>query len=87
MFLAKVYVNIRFQLYLVNESRGSMYVIYSVSVCLQSISEEEQQRVLGEQKMIGFKKGSGGSKKKSRAKVSPTMRQYHSPHQLHIFHN
>ena len=43
--------------------------------------------MLGEQKMIGFKKGSGGSKKKSRAKVSPTMRQYHSPHQLHIFHN
>uniref|UniRef100_A0A4W5R6R3 Upstream binding transcription factor n=1 Tax=Hucho hucho TaxID=62062 RepID=A0A4W5R6R3_9TELE len=35
---------------------------------LCSISEEEQQRVLGEQKMIGFKKGSGGSKKKSRAK-------------------
>uniref|UniRef100_A0A4W5RBD6 Upstream binding transcription factor n=1 Tax=Hucho hucho TaxID=62062 RepID=A0A4W5RBD6_9TELE len=35
------------------------------------ISEEEQQRVLGEQKMIGFKKGSGGSKKKSRAKPSP----------------
>uniref|UniRef100_A0A673VZH5 Upstream binding transcription factor n=1 Tax=Salmo trutta TaxID=8032 RepID=A0A673VZH5_SALTR len=33
---------------------------------LCSISEEEQQRVLGEQKMIGFKKGSGGSKKKSR---------------------
>uniref|UniRef100_A0A8C7J362 Upstream binding transcription factor n=1 Tax=Oncorhynchus kisutch TaxID=8019 RepID=A0A8C7J362_ONCKI len=27
---------------------------------LCSISEEEQQRVLGEQKMIGFKKGSGG---------------------------
>uniref|UniRef100_A0A673Y020 Upstream binding transcription factor n=1 Tax=Salmo trutta TaxID=8032 RepID=A0A673Y020_SALTR len=42
-----------------------------LSVCLQSISEEEQQRVLGEQKMIGFKKGSGGSKKKSRAKPSP----------------
>uniref|UniRef100_A0A8C7P0Y8 Upstream binding transcription factor n=1 Tax=Oncorhynchus mykiss TaxID=8022 RepID=A0A8C7P0Y8_ONCMY len=40
---------------------------------LCSISEEEQQRVLGEQKMIGFKKGSGGSKKKSRAKVSPTI--------------
>uniref|UniRef100_A0A4W5Q5A5 Upstream binding transcription factor n=1 Tax=Hucho hucho TaxID=62062 RepID=A0A4W5Q5A5_9TELE len=38
---------------------------------LCSISEEEQQRVLGEQKMIGFKKGSGGSKKKSRAKPSP----------------
>uniref|UniRef100_A0A8C7P5X0 Upstream binding transcription factor n=1 Tax=Oncorhynchus mykiss TaxID=8022 RepID=A0A8C7P5X0_ONCMY len=56
------------------------YVCYLLSVCLQSISEEEQQRVLGEQKMIGFKKGSGGSKKKSRAKVSPTMRQYHSPH-------
>ncbi|XP_071255087.1 nucleolar transcription factor 1-like isoform X3 [Salvelinus alpinus] len=34
---------------------------------LCSISEEEQQRVLGEQKMIGFKKGSGGSKR-SRAK-------------------
>uniref|UniRef100_A0A8C7J100 Upstream binding transcription factor n=1 Tax=Oncorhynchus kisutch TaxID=8019 RepID=A0A8C7J100_ONCKI len=34
---------------------------------LCSISEEEQQRVLGEQKMIGFKKGSGGSKKKSRS--------------------
>uniref|UniRef100_A0A8C7P676 Upstream binding transcription factor n=1 Tax=Oncorhynchus mykiss TaxID=8022 RepID=A0A8C7P676_ONCMY len=44
------------------------YVCYLLSVCLQSISEEEQQRVLGEQKMIGFKKGSGGSKKKSRAK-------------------
>uniref|UniRef100_A0A8C7IZD6 Upstream binding transcription factor n=1 Tax=Oncorhynchus kisutch TaxID=8019 RepID=A0A8C7IZD6_ONCKI len=38
---------------------------------LCSISEEEQQRVLGEQKMIGFKKGSGGSKKKSRAKPGP----------------
>uniref|UniRef100_A0A8C8II06 HMG box domain-containing protein n=1 Tax=Oncorhynchus tshawytscha TaxID=74940 RepID=A0A8C8II06_ONCTS len=47
------------------------YVCYLLSVCLQSISEEEQQRVLGEQKMIGFKKGSGGSKKKSRAKPSP----------------
>uniref|UniRef100_A0A6Q2XSG1 HMG box domain-containing protein n=1 Tax=Esox lucius TaxID=8010 RepID=A0A6Q2XSG1_ESOLU len=35
---------------------------------LCSISEEEQQRVLGEQKMIGFKKGSPASKKKSRAK-------------------
>uniref|UniRef100_A0A6Q2Y513 HMG box domain-containing protein n=1 Tax=Esox lucius TaxID=8010 RepID=A0A6Q2Y513_ESOLU len=37
---------------------------------LCSISEEEQQRVLGEQKMIGFKKGSPASKKKSRAKPS-----------------
>uniref|UniRef100_A0AAZ3P4A3 HMG box domain-containing protein n=1 Tax=Oncorhynchus tshawytscha TaxID=74940 RepID=A0AAZ3P4A3_ONCTS len=36
---------------------------------LCSISEEEQQRVLGEQKMIGFKKGSGGSKR--RAERSP----------------
>uniref|UniRef100_A0A8C7NZH3 Upstream binding transcription factor n=1 Tax=Oncorhynchus mykiss TaxID=8022 RepID=A0A8C7NZH3_ONCMY len=50
------------------EQAVCMYVCYLLSVCLQSISEEEQQRVLGEQKMIGFKKGSGGSKKKSRAK-------------------
>uniref|UniRef100_A0A8C7P1U1 Upstream binding transcription factor n=1 Tax=Oncorhynchus mykiss TaxID=8022 RepID=A0A8C7P1U1_ONCMY len=53
------------------EQAVCMYVCYLLSVCLQSISEEEQQRVLGEQKMIGFKKGSGGSKKKSRAKPSP----------------
>lgn len=43
---------------------------------LCTLSEEEQQRVLGEQKMLGFKKGCGGSgpaskKKNSKAKASP----------------
>lgn len=46
-------------------------LIFSV---LQSISEEEQQRILSEQKMVGFKKSTGvtapGSKKSSKAKVS-----------------
>ncbi|KAL0993262.1 hypothetical protein UPYG_G00105350 [Umbra pygmaea] len=37
---------------------------------LCSLSEEEQQRVLGEQKMSGFKKGSLATKRKSRAKPS-----------------
>ncbi|XP_076853135.1 nucleolar transcription factor 1 isoform X2 [Brachyhypopomus gauderio] len=39
---------------------------------LCSISEEEQQRILGEQKMVGFKKGTGGSSpapKKSTSKA------------------
>ncbi|KAF5903787.1 nucleolar transcription factor 1, partial [Clarias magur] len=42
---------------------------------LCSISEEEQQRILGEQKMVGFKKSTGGAspgpKKTSKAKSSP----------------
>lgn len=41
---------------------------------MQSISEEEQQRILAEQKMVGFKKSTGGAnagtKKNSKAKVS-----------------
>lgn len=50
------------------------FVSFNVHSVLQSISEEEQQRILAEQKMVGFKKSTGGAtpgpKKSSKAKVS-----------------
>ncbi len=47
----------------------------------QSISEEEQQRILSEQKMGSFKKAGGGSspaskKKNSKAKVSSPVSHF-----------
>lgn len=56
---------------------------------LQSLSVEEQQRVLGEDK-IGFKKGSGASspaskKKNPKAKVRPSIQQ-HPPSLWRWFH-
>lgn len=48
--------------------------VFNIFCVLQSISEEEQQRILGEQKMVGFKKAAGlastASKKSTKAKVS-----------------
>lgn len=48
--------------------------VLNILCVLQSISEEEQQRILGEQKMVGFKKAAGiagtASKKSTKAKVS-----------------
>ncbi|XP_071399502.1 nucleolar transcription factor 1 [Centroberyx affinis] len=57
------------------EQRKKEYEI-EMNRFLCSLSEEEQQRVLAEQKMIGFKKGGGASspaakKKSSKAKASP----------------
>ncbi|KAM3864496.1 nucleolar transcription factor 1 [Diretmus argenteus] len=57
------------------EQRKKEYEI-EMNRFLCSLSEEEQQRVLAEQKMIGFKKGLGASspaskKKNSKAKASP----------------